>query len=136
MLEPHTATFPPGSFSRKSWAAVAFQNLHPSIKQHPWFTPHTQHTKPHTQTPFPSFPFLYFHLNFFPSSLFFSLSTHPSLFGSSSILPSQTLSLQPPGHFRQAVCNRFINRLFSLCSKHSVGEGVVSQTLIDLYLTL
>lgn len=132
MLEPHTATFPCGSFSRKSGAAVAFQNLDPSINQHPWFTPHNTHNT-HT----PSFlslsslpllppPSISMYLNFFPTSLFFSLShSSPSIPLCFALHPSFSprLSLQPPGHFRQAVCNRFINRLFSLSSKHSIGLG-------------
>lgn len=128
MLEPHTATFPCGSFSRKSGAAVAFQNLDPSINQHPWFTPHNTHT--HTLFSLPSsLQSISMYLHVFLSSLFlFSLSFSlcPSMPLSLSALHpsfSSTLGLQPPGHFRQAVCNRFINRLFSVCSKHSIGLG-------------
>lgn len=127
MLEPHTATFPRGSFSRKSGAAVAFQNLDPSINQHPWFTPHNTHT-PSFSLPPPSSR--HFHVSLFLPLLTFLLrSVHPSLSVFLFIHPSlAVLSLQPPGHFRQAVCNRFINRLFSVCSKHSVGfRGSVSR---------
>ena len=72
MLEPHTATFPCGYLSRKSEAAVAFQNLDPSIKQHPWFTTCNTHTLSSPSSP-PPFP-ISICLNFFPfsfSSLFF-----------------------------------------------------------------
>lgn len=137
MLEPHTATFPCGSFSRKSVAAVAFQNLDPSINQHPWFTPHNIHTHTHRHTPsflslFSLPSFLHFHVSLLLSILSFpflhppfSLPCCPSIPLCFALHPSFSprLSLQPPGHFRQAVCNRFINRLFSLCSKHSVGLG-------------
>lgn len=131
MLEPHTATFPCGSYSRKSGAAVAFQDPDASIKQHPWFTPRSTHTFS-LSLPLPPLSIsidLRFSLSLFFFSLFWFFSpplhsVYPSLYLSFCPSSSTTrLSLQPPGHFRQAVCNRFINRLFSRCSKHTVGFG-------------
>lgn len=78
MLEPHTATFPHGSFSRKNRAAVAFQNLDSSINKRPWFIPHKTHI--HTLFPLPHLPLVLppfsnsIHPHFFPSSLFCFLS--------------------------------------------------------------
>lgn len=112
MLEPHTATFPCGSFSRKSEAAVVLWNQHQSINQY-------------------SLAHIILTPVFFPlpaSSPFLPASMHPCCFSSSCSLRrpsgalcfalhsslSSRLSLQPSGNFRRAVCHRFINRLFSV----------------------
>lgn len=92
MLEPHTATFPCGSFSRKSGAAVAFQNLDPSINQHPWFTPRNTHIHTHSflclfslpsslHSPFPCILifFCFLLLFFFCPSIPLYFAPHPSL---------------------------------------------------------
>lgn len=136
MLEPHTATFPHGSFSRKNRAAVAFQNLDSSIKKHPWFTPH----KTHTYTPsflsliylqsFPLSPIPYILISFHPLSFAFYCSCFsffqrvcppfPPLFCPSSILLSQSLQPQATSA-RLSATDLLIGS--SLSSKHSIGLG-------------
>lgn len=115
MLKAHTATFPCGSFSRKSEAAVVLWNQHQSINQSSQL-PHTSFSLPSFSSPgilFCQPPCI---LASFRLPALFAVELCPSgalCFALHSSLSSR-LSLQPPGHFRQAVCHRFINRLFSV----------------------
>lgn len=149
MLEPHTATFPCGSFSRKSGAAVAFQNLDPSIKQHPWFTPHNTHTHTPSSVP-PPFsppsllspsPCILISLSC-PSPLFFSLSSslplsiHPSLFAP-FIHPSlsQTGFTPPQATSARLSATDLLIGLSPSAVNTKLVSGVVSQAPMDSHLT-
>lgn len=143
MLKPLTATFPCGYFSRKNRAAVAFQNLHASISQHPWFTPRNTHIHP---LPFLSFPpsFLHFHVSSFLSLLsFFSLSSlhffsyTRSIHVCFALHPSLLDRVYSPRATSARLSATDLLIGFSLSAVNTpLVLGVVSQTLIDLYLTL
>lgn len=88
-------------------------SIHPCMNRYPRFT----HGETHPLFSMLGFlslhPSIYLplHFSFFFCNHVFSLlcPTVPLCLGFHPSLPS---SLQPPGHFRQAVCSWFINRLF------------------------
>lgn len=124
MLKPHTATFSYGSFSGKSGAAVAFQDLYPSISQYP----------PFTLACFPSllsYTFPCVLISFLPLFLPWFLllhSVHLSPFCFALHHPSLADWVYSPRATSARLSATDLLIGFSLCSKHSVGLGGSSLT--------